>query len=89
MKSLCYAVITVRYFKIIFPFNKRARASPFMWFLDHTQRHITVGRTHLEEWSASRRDYYLTHNVQRDRHPRPRQHLKPQFQQARGRRRTS
>jgi len=45
-----------------------ARASSFMRFLDHTQRRITVGRTPLDEWSACRRDLYLTthntHNAQ-------------------------
>ena len=29
-------------------------------FLDHTQRRSTVSRTPLEEWSARRRDLYLT-----------------------------
>ena len=29
-------------------------------FLDHTQRHSTVGRTPLDECSARRRDLYLT-----------------------------
>ena len=29
-------------------------------FLDHTQRRTTVGRTPLDEWSAHRRDLYLT-----------------------------
>ena len=29
-------------------------------FLDHTQRRSIVGRTPLEEWSARRRDLYLT-----------------------------
>jgi hypothetical protein len=29
-------------------------------FLDHTQRRSTVGRTPLDEWSACRRDFYLT-----------------------------
>ena len=29
-------------------------------FLDHTQRRTTHGRTPLDEWSASRRDLYLT-----------------------------
>ena len=33
---------------------------PFLMFLDHTQRRITVGRTPLDEWSARRRDLYLT-----------------------------
>ena len=33
-------------------------------FLDHTQRRTTVGRTPLDEWSARRRDLYLTtHNT--------------------------
>ena len=29
-------------------------------FLDHTQRRSTLGRTPLDEWSARRRDLYLT-----------------------------
>ena len=33
---------------------------PFLMFLDHTQRRTTVGRTPLDEWSAHRRDLYLT-----------------------------
>ena len=37
-------------------------------FLDHTRRRSTVGRTPLDEWSARRRDLYLTthdtHNSQ-------------------------
>ena len=40
---------------------------PFLMFLDHTRRHITVGRTPLDEWSARRRDLYLT---ARDTHNR-------------------
>ena len=41
------------------------RASSFTrFFLDHTQRHTTVGRNPLNEWSARRRDLYLTtHNT--------------------------
>ena len=35
-------------------------ASSFLRFLDHTQRRTTVGRTSLDEWSARRRDLYLT-----------------------------
>ena len=31
-----------------------------MMFLDYTQRRSTVGRTPLDEWSARRRDLYLT-----------------------------
>ena len=42
-----------------------AMVSSFLRFLDHTQRRITVGRTPLDEWSARRRDLYLTtHNTQ-------------------------
>ena len=38
---------------------------PFLMFLDHTERRSTVGRTPLVEWSARRRDFYLTaHNTQ-------------------------
>ena len=33
---------------------------PFLMFLDHTQRRSTVGRTPLDEWSARRRNLYLT-----------------------------
>ena len=32
-------------------------------FLDHTQRRTAVGRTRLDEWSARRRDLYLTHDT--------------------------
>jgi hypothetical protein len=32
----------------------------FLMFLDHTQQRSTVGRTSLDEWSARRRDLYLT-----------------------------
>jgi hypothetical protein len=42
----------------------RAIAFSYMRFLDHTQRRATVGRTPLDEWSARRRDLYLTtHNT--------------------------
>ena len=42
----------------------RVKTSSFLRFLDHTQRRITVGRTPLDEWSARRRDLYLTtHNT--------------------------
>ena len=32
----------------------------FLMFLDHTQPRTTIGRTSLDEWSARRRDLYLT-----------------------------
>jgi hypothetical protein len=42
----------------------RAMASSFTRFLDHTQRRTTIGRIPLDEWSALRRDLYLTtHNT--------------------------
>jgi hypothetical protein len=42
----------------------RIMASSFLRFLDHTQRRVTVGWTPLDEWSARRRDLYLTtHNT--------------------------
>jgi hypothetical protein len=41
----------------------RVMASSFLrFFLDHTQQHTTDGRTPLDEWSARRRDLYLTTN---------------------------
>jgi len=41
----------------------RAIASSFLRFLDHTQWCTTVGRTPLDDWSARRRDLYLTPNT--------------------------
>ena len=50
----------------------RAMAFSFMRFLDNTQRRITVGRTPLDEWSARRRDLYLTtHNTHNRHTPTP------------------
>jgi len=49
----------------------RVMASSFLRYLDHTQRRTTVGRTPLDEWSARRRDLYLTthkHSQQRNIH---------------------
>ena len=45
----------------------RAMASSFLRFLDHTQRHITVGRTPLDTWSVRRRDLPLTTHNTRNR----------------------
>ena len=42
----------------------RVMASSFLRFLEHTRQRTTVGRTRLDEWSARRRDLYLTtHNT--------------------------
>jgi hypothetical protein len=45
------------------PGPTRARAYSFTMFLNHTQRHTTVGRTPLDEWSAGHRDTYLTARI--------------------------
>ena len=48
------------------------RAFSFTRFLDHTQRHTTVGRTPLDEWLARRIDLYLTtHNTHNRQMPTP------------------
>ena len=57
-------------------------------FRDHTQRRTTVGRTSLDEWSACRRDLYLTTHNTHNRHPCPRLDSNPRSQQASGRRPT-
>ena len=47
------------------------RAMPFSFkkMLDHTQRRAIVGRTPLDEWSARRRDLYLTTRNIHNKHP--------------------
>jgi hypothetical protein len=50
----------------------RVMASTFLKFLDHTQRCTTVGSTPLDEWSARRRDLYLTIRNTHNKHPCPR-----------------
>jgi hypothetical protein len=62
----------VHYILFLFCFfsaTQRGSWPPHSWgFLDHIQRRTTVGRTPLDEWSARRRDIYLTthnnHNTQ-------------------------
>ena len=44
-----------------------AMTSSFKRFLDHTQRRTTVGRTLLDEWSARRRELYLTTHYNHNR----------------------
>ena len=57
-----------------------AMVSSFTRFLDHTKRRTTVGRVPLDEWSALRKDLYLTTRttITTDRHPRPRWDSNPQ-----------
>ena len=68
-----------------------ARASSLTRLLDNTQRRTTVGRTPLDEWSARRRDLYLTTHttLTAHKHPCPRWDSNPQSQQASGRKPTS
>ena len=68
---------------------QRARASSFTSFVAHTQWRTRVGRTPLDEWSARRRDLYLTtHNTHNRKTSMPRWDSNPQSQQERGRRPT-
>jgi hypothetical protein len=61
IRSLVYGII---YFFLWLCSPARAMASSFTRFLDHTQLRATVGRIPLDEWSARRRDCYLTtHNT--------------------------
>jgi hypothetical protein len=46
-----------------------ATASPCLRFLYHTQRRTTVMRTTMDEWSARRRDLYLTTHYTHNRQP--------------------
>jgi hypothetical protein len=55
-----------------------ARTSSFMRFSDHTQQRATVGRTPPDEWSARRKDLYLTkHNKHKRQTFMPRAGFKP------------
>ena len=63
--------------------------SPHCWGFEITLRHTTLGRTPPEEWSARRRDPYLTtHNVHKRQAPIPRRDSNPQCQQSSGRKST-
>ena len=62
------SVAIIKMFSIFFLFGATApqwvRTSSFTRFINHTQRRTTVCRTPLDEWSARRRDLYLTtHNI--------------------------
>ena len=61
---VCLFSCVTTHFGCIFTARQRALASSCSRFLYHTQRHTTVGRTPLDEWSVRRRDLYLTtHNT--------------------------
>jgi len=55
----------------------RVMVSLFLRFLYYTKRRTTVGRTPLNEWSAHRKDLYLT-TLTTDKHPCPRWDSNPQ-----------
>jgi len=67
-----------------------AMASSFTRFLDHTHQRTTISRTPLEEWSARRRDLYMTTHttLTTDKRPCRRWDSNPQSQQGSGRRPT-
>ena len=65
----------------------RPIASSRTRFLDHIKLRATVGRTPLDEWSARRRDLYLT-TLTTDKHPSPRWDSNPRSQEVSGRRPT-
>jgi len=55
----------------------------------NTFRHTTLGRTPLDEWSARRRDLYLTTHNTHNRQTCPRRDSNPQSLQASGRPQTN
>ena len=64
---------------------------PSCWGFEITLRYIKIDRTPLGEWSARRRELYLTKKkaiLTRKRYPRLRRDSKPPSQQASGRRPT-
>jgi hypothetical protein len=60
-----HAALKCHYFLPCGVATQRGSWPPHSWgFLDQTQRRTTVGRTPLDEWSARRRNLYLTtHNT--------------------------
>jgi hypothetical protein len=64
----------------------RALSSSLMRFLYHTQRRTTFGKTPLDEWTARRRNLYLTtHNTHSRKASMPRRNSNPHSQQTGGR----
>jgi hypothetical protein len=64
-------------------------ASTYETSRSHSFRHTAVGRTPLDEWSAPRRNLYLTtHNTYEGQTSMPRRYSNPHSQQASGRRPT-
>ena len=79
-----YAKLIINFFSFGATAPQWAIASSFTRFLDHTQRRTPVGRTSLDEWSAGRRDIYLTTHSTQNRYPCLRWDSNPQSQLASG-----
>ena len=83
--SMCYYTLwnTIKFREFSFLTLRRLMSyiymeHPFLMFLDHAQRCSTVGRTPLDEWSARRRDLYLTtHDTHNRQISMPRWDLNP------------
>ena len=73
LNSSLINIIIIQFFCLLWRCDPtRVMTSSFTRFLDHTQRRTTVGRTPLDEWSARRRDLYLTtHNTHNRQIPMP------------------
>jgi hypothetical protein len=56
LSDMFYLLLLLRAFTT----HLRVLSSLFLRFRDHTQWHDIIGRTPLDEWSARRRDLYLT-----------------------------
>jgi len=80
-------IIAIIHFFFLWRCDPSRVMASFLMFLDHTQWRTTVGRTSLYEWSARRRDLYLTtqHSQQTNIHA-PQLDSNPESQQASGRR---
>jgi hypothetical protein len=80
-------VVPVHAKKIVFSWvDSPSGPMPPLWGSSITLRHTTLGRTHLDEWSARRGDYLTIHNTHKRQTSIPRQDSNPQSQQASGRR---
>jgi hypothetical protein len=60
IKQCFHFIITIIIILLAFTTHLRVLASSFLRFRNYTQWHNRVGRTPLDEWSARRRDLYLS-----------------------------
>jgi hypothetical protein len=92
--KIIYSLVSSKFGQCLLPFYYHGVTAPSRPRSPHyrgftmTLGHITLSRTPLEEWSARRRDLYLTTHNTHKKHPRRRRDSNPQSQQARGRRPT-